>query len=127
MTYLFDNNISFRFAHALQILGADALAVRDVPGLGETAADPVILAWLSGRECILITGDQRIRTRPIEVTALRRYGVAALFMDRFWSRLAFWQQAAWLVAHWPVIEEYAAGAPPGASALLQQRGRIRVL
>lgn len=74
VTYLFDNNISFRFAHMLAALGVDAIAVRDVDLLGESATDRSILSWLMEREATLITGDRRIRFRPqeVEVEALRR-------------------------------------------------------
>jgi PIN domain-containing protein len=127
VTYLFDNNLSFRFAYMLQALGVDVVAVRDVPTLGESSKDPEILAWLEGRECIFLTGDQRIRTRPLEVAALRQHHFTALFKDRFWAKLTFWPQAAWLVAHWPQIEQFSMDALPGACAVLQQRGRIRLL
>jgi hypothetical protein len=48
-------------------------------------------------------------------------------MDRFWSKLEFWQQAAWLVARWPQMQEFAEGSPLGTCGKLQQRGRIVLL
>jgi predicted nuclease of predicted toxin-antitoxin system len=127
VSYLFDNNISFRFAQMLAALGVDVLAVRHVPALGEDAGDMEILRWLRGRECVLISGDRHIRSRPLEVTALRESRVTALFLDRFWSKQSFWQQAAWLVARWPLIEQFASSALPATCGVIQQRGRIRLL
>jgi hypothetical protein len=127
VTYLFDNNISFRFAHMLKALGVDALAVRDVEELGEDAGDVSILRWIRGRECALITGDRHIRTRPLEVSALREHAVTALFLDRFWPKLTFWQQAVWLVSQWPQIEQFTLNAQPGTCGKIQQRGRILYL
>lgn len=127
MTYLLDNNISFRFAHMLAALGVDALAVRDVQALGEEADDVSILRWLHGRDCVLLSGDRHIRSRPLEAAALRESRVTALFLDRFWPKLGFWQQAAWLVTRWPLIEQFAGTASPGTYGIIQQRGRIRPL
>ena len=127
MTYLFDNDISFRFAHMLAALEVDVLAVRDVGDLGEGASDVEILHWLDGRDRLFVTADKHIRSRPAEIAALMESGVTALFLERFWARLDFWQQAAWLVGRWPQIEQFASSATPGTCATVQQRGRIRLL
>jgi predicted nuclease of predicted toxin-antitoxin system len=125
VTYLLDNDISFRFAHLLAALGVDVVSVRDVEDLGEDASDMEILHWLTGRERVFVTADKHIRSRPAEVAALKESHVTALFLERFWSKLDFWQQAAWLVARWPQIDQFASGASPGTCASIQQRGRIR--
>ena len=127
MSYLFDNDISFRFAHMLKALGVDVLSVRDVGDLGEHASDVEILNRLTGRERVFVTADKHIRSRPAEIAALKESRVTALFLERFWSKLDFWHQAAWLVVRWPQIERFASGAPPGTCAGVQQRGRIHLL
>jgi hypothetical protein len=127
VSYLLDNDLSFRFAHMLAALGVDVVAVRDVEALGEDAPDVEILRWLAGRERVFITADKHIRSRPAEIAALKESGVTALFLERFWAKLDFWQQAAWLVARWPQMDQFASNASPGTCATIQQRGRIRLL
>jgi PIN like domain len=127
VTYLFDNDISFRFALMLAALEVDVVAVRDVEALGENADDIEIMQWLKGQNRLFVTADLRIRSRPSESAALKGTGVTALFLERFWAKLDFWQQAAWMVARWPRIEQFASSASPGTCAMIQQRGRIRLL
>jgi hypothetical protein len=125
--YLLDNSISFRFAHMLVALGVDVLAVRDVEELGAGAGDVEIVQWLRGRERTFITADKHIRTRPAEIAALKESRVTALFLERFWSKLEFWPQAAWLITRWPEIDRWASSVPAGSCAAVQQRGRIQLL
>jgi hypothetical protein len=127
VTYLFDNNISFRFAQALRALGVDVYAVREIDEPGESADDVDILTWLIGRDRVFVSGDRHIRTRPLEVAALRQSGVTALFLSPFWSKLEFWPQAAWLVKQWPNVEKFAGSASLGTCARIQQNGRIEPL
>jgi PIN domain-containing protein len=127
VTYLFDNDLSFRFAHMLAALGVDVLAVRDVGDLGEGTFDIKILQWLEGRDRLFVTADKHIRSRPAETGALKETGVTALFIERFWAKLDFWQQAAWLVGRWPQIGQFASSASTGTCATIQQRDRIRLL
>lgn len=79
------------------------------------------------RDCVLITGDQRIRTRQAEAAALRRSGVTTLFLARFWTKLSFWDQARWLVSRWPDIDRFASTVPAGTCAEVKQRGSIRLI
>ena len=127
MTYLLDNDISFRFAPMLAALAVEVVAVRDVEDLGEDSPDVEILQWLKGRERVVVTADKHIRSRPAEIAALKESGVTALFLERFWAKLDFWQQAAWLVGRWPRIVQFTASVTPGTCAAIQQRGRILLL
>jgi hypothetical protein len=95
--------------------------------MGEDSPDVEILQWLKGRERVFVTADKHIRSRPAEIAALKESGVRALFLERFWAKLDFWQQAAWLVARWPQIAEFASTATPRTCATIQQRGRICLL
>src|SRR5262249_34421386 len=111
----------------LAALEVDVVAVRNVEALGEDADDIEILQWLKGQDRLFVTADLRIRSRPSESAALKGTGATALFLDRFWAKLDFWQQAAWIVARWPQIEQFASRVTPGTCAIIQQRGRIRPL
>ena len=78
-------------------------------------------------DCVLVTGDRRIQTRKLEAIALRQSGISALFMARFWSKLTFWDQAVWLVRHWPDTERFAASTTMGTYAEIQQHGAVRLI
>ncbi len=123
MIYVFDNNISPRYAAMLRGLGVDVQPLREL--FPANIKDTEYLPQL--RDCVLITADQRIRTRKAEAAALRQSGVTTLFLARFWAKLSFWDGASWLVARWPDIEQFASTVPAGTCAEVKQRGRIRLI
>jgi hypothetical protein len=125
MTYLFDNCISYRFAHMLSALGVDVKALRDV--FPADIKDVDFIPQLHGRGWILITTDRHMKTRQIEAAALQASGVTALFLGRFYGKLSFWQQARWLVTHWPEITDFAERVSAGTVAEIQQNGTARML
>jgi len=121
--YFFDNNISPRYAEMLRALGVNvtALSEKFPPNIKDEDFLPQL------KDCILITGDQRIRTRKIEAAALRQSGISALFLARFWPRLDLWAQARWLVTRWPDIDRFTSKTSPGTYAEVQQGGTIRLI
>jgi len=121
--YFFDNNISPRYAEMLRALGVNvtALSERFPPNIKDEDFLPQL------KDCILITGDQRIRTRKIEAAALRQSGISALFLARFWPRLVLWDQARWLVTRWPDIDRFTSRTSMGTYAEVQQGGTIRLI
>lgn len=123
MIYFFDNNISPRYAEMLRALGVNvtALSERFPPNIKDEDFLPQL------KDCILITGDQRIRTRKIEAAALRQSGISALFLARFWPRLVLWDQARWLVTRWPDIDRFTSRTSMGTYAEVQQGGTIRLI
>ena len=125
MTYLFDNNISPRFAGMLRELGVDAKALRDV--FPPNVKDSAFLPQLKGSGWVLVTGDTRIATRPAEAAALKDSGITAIFLGPFWSKMTFWLQARWLVTRWQDIDAYAQSAPSGTCAVFRQRGAPRTI
>ncbi len=125
MTYLFDNCISYRFAHMLATLGVDAKALRDV--FPAYIKDVDFIPQLRGQGWVLITTDRHMKTRQIEAAALQASGVTALFLGRFYSKLSFWQQARWLITHWSEITDFADRVSAGTVAEIQQNGTARML
>lgn len=123
MKYVLDNNISPRFAAMLRALDVDTIALREI--LPANTDDNVFLSHLSDRT--LITGDQHIRTRKIEATALKQSGVSAIFFAPFWPKLKFWGQAQWLVTKWPDIDRFVSSTSMGTYAVVQQGGAIRLI
>ncbi len=125
MTYLFDNCISYRFAHMLATLGVDATALRDV--FPANIKDVDFIPQLRGRGWVLITTDRHMKTRQIEAAALQASGVTAFFLGRFYSKLSFWQQARWFITRWPDIADFAERVATGTVAEIHQNGTARIL
>ncbi len=125
MIYLFDNCISYRFAHMLAALGVDARALRDV--FPADIKDVDFIPQLRDSGWVLVTTDRHMKTRQIEAEALQASGVTALFLGRFYSKLDSWQGARWFVTHWPEIAGFAERVATGTVAEIQQNGIARIL
>jgi hypothetical protein len=115
--------MSPKLAAMLRALDVDVKALRDE--LPQNAQDVVIFQHLKGREITVVGPDTSQLTRRHEAAALKAAGISALYLGPFWSKLDLWEQAAWLVRHWPKIDGYISVATKGTVAEVQQRGRIR--
>ncbi|MGD9856910.1 MAG: DUF5615 family PIN-like protein [Planctomycetaceae bacterium] len=124
MTFLFDNNISYRYARMLSALGKDTVALRD--RLPSNTTDVDVFAYLKGSDTVFVTVERRMRGRPVEVAAIKASGVTSLFIGPFYAKLGFWPAAEWFIRRWPTIEGFALGAKKGMCALVQQNGKSRV-
>ena len=107
----------------LKALEEDTVALRDE--FPENIKDSDLFEKLAGRQVVFITFDKRQRTRPLEVRALRKSGITALFFGPFWDGMSFWKQAEWLIRRWPLIRGFAQGVAMGTCAEIQQNGRAR--
>lgn len=125
MKYLLDNSISYRFADMLHGLGVDCTALRRL--YPEDLPDVEIFHRLRGQDVVFITSDTTQLSRQQEVRALKQAKITALFFGRFFPKMRFWDQAAWLVGHWPKIDGFAKGIAPGTCAEIKQNGKANVL
>ena len=123
MKYIFDNNISPKFAHMLRALDCDVAALREE--FPANITDPDFLTAIAGRAAVFVTGDRKMTTRPHELAALKASGVTALFLGPFWSKLGFWKQAAWLVHRWPALDSFSNVVARGTFAEISQGGKCR--
>lgn len=103
----------------------DARTVRKE--FGEDAKDVDFIPIIGQRRWILVSGDKHMRTKPAEAVALKAHNVTALFLGRFWSKLSFKAQAAWLLRYWDRIDQGATNLAPGSSAMIQQNGAVKPL
>lgn len=78
--FLFDQNVSERIAHALNVLEFDVQHVKDIEGLGEEATDEEILAYCETNGACVVTRDLAIRRRPAFRAAIRSHKVGAFFV-----------------------------------------------
>ena len=115
--------ISHRFAEALHALGKDVTALRYV--LPEDASDVELLRKLQADGSVLVTVDQRIRSRPHEREAL--HATTAFFIAPFFLKQKFWAQAVWLIRYWPRLEEVAMAMAGGTCIFVQQNGKMQLL
>jgi hypothetical protein len=121
--YLFDNCLSFRFAAMLRALEVETVALRELLPTGTSDVD--IFHALRDSGYVFITADTSQPRREHEATALKRSGITALFLGRFWSKRTFWQQAIWLVSKWERIDGFASGVQIGTCAEIRENGKAR--
>jgi len=105
----------------LAALGVDAVALRTE--MHQDTLDVDIFPTFKGKAVAFVTCDISQRTRKAEANALRDCGATALFLGRFWPKMTFWQQAAWLVARWERIEAFAEAVRRGTCADIQRSGK----
>lgn len=125
MKYFFDNMVSPKIVSALAALGVEATHLRDQ--FRENENDVEFLKKLAGSSHVYVTADRKQNTRAEEAAALRASGMTTLFLGPFWSKLVMWDQAKWMIAHWPTIAGFAGGVSPGTVAELKHNGRAFVI
>jgi hypothetical protein len=122
--FLFDNDISPRFALMLRALHVDVVGLREV--MPADTKDPDFLGDLRTKHNIdvFISNNTAQRTNAVEAKLLKASGVTSLYFGPFWSRMTFWPQAKWLVNKWETIDNYAGSAAKGSCADIKQNGRM---
>ena len=117
MKFFLDNNLSPRFAQALQALEGDG--GHEVVHLrSKFSGDAKDVAWIrslaSEGNWVIISGDMRISQREFEREAWLNSGLTAFFFAKGWTNIKFWDQAWRLIKWWPAIVEQAQNICPGA-------------
>ncbi|HUT57255.1 MAG TPA: hypothetical protein VNA25_05210 [Phycisphaerae bacterium] len=127
MTFILDNNISYKFAKALRALGEDVWGLREK--LDPGAPDIEWIPKLGAKGWHFVSGDKHILSRPLERHALRKAGITAFTLGPFFSKRSFrfWDQAVWLIRHWPSFLTFAKGVPHGTCFSVQQNATMRPL
>lgn len=127
MTFIFDNDISFRLALALQHLVENhrIVALRD-----EFKQDTPDIDWIpevGRRKWVLISCDYNQRRRTKEHQALRDYHVRAVYIRHGRNPRSLFDDAARIIKNWPKIEEWAQNAPEGELVRLDAKDKIEKL
>lgn len=117
--------ISPRIVKALAALGEDVAPVRDLPGW--PLDDAELLDLIGSGGWAFVTADRRILTRPYEAAALRRAHLIAFFLNPFFLKSRFWDQAVWLIRHWPKLKATAETMVPPNGFVVQQNGKMSPL
>jgi hypothetical protein len=105
----------------LAALGVDIEAIRDE--FPAAVKDPVFLEKFKGRDIVFISHNTKQTTNPIESKLLKKANITTLYLAPFWSKMVFWDQAVWLVRHWPKIDGFAKGAAKGTCAEIKHNGK----
>lgn len=124
MKFFFDNNISPAIAKALRALRVDVQHLKERPGWeGGEVADVEWISALAGEDCIVVTGDDRIRRNPAERAALARAGLRVVFLPGHVVKLRLLKQASVLLDWWEDIDRDVKDLRPGECWLLSSKGK----
>jgi hypothetical protein len=108
----------------LRALEVDAVALRSQ--FSESIKDIELFEKIRGGESVFVSCDLSQTTRRLEARALKDSGVTAIYLGPFWNKMVFWDQAAWLVHHWPKIDGFASNVVQGTFAEIKRNGKAMV-
>lgn len=124
--FLFDENLSFRIARALNALSRrEVLSVVDHSRLGRGSDDVEDIIQVCSEEgWDLVLNDWEIRKKPHEKEALLegRIGVFFVFLGKG-TAPSYWSQAKLFVDRWPLVEDYALEHSPPYAAMIHRGHR----
>lgn len=109
----------------LRALGVHCDAQREI--YPQDMKDISLFMALEGKELVYVAADLRQLTRECEAIELKRCKITGIYFAPFWSKLKFWEQAAWLVKKWPTIDGFVTGVERGTCAEIKQNGRAHLL
>jgi hypothetical protein len=106
----------------LTVLGEQCEALRDT--LPENTDDVEVFRKLKERgDVIIISTDYHQRTRQAEARAIKEAGLTVFYFSRFFTKMQFWPQVAWVTKHWPQIRNLAESIKAGHCAEISQNGK----
>jgi hypothetical protein len=118
MKFFFDNNLSVHLAHGLKEFGEDVIHLTD-KFLPDTP-DEKWLMFVGDNGFSLVTKDRKIRFRPVELDALKKYRVGAFFLGG--KNLDHWGIIQQVVRNWPRMKEYATKERPPFAFIVPPSG-----
>jgi hypothetical protein len=125
MRFFYDNCVSPKLGRAVHALIEPEhlithLRTRFPPATPDSEWIPAL-----GREggWIVISGDLRIRKKPLERDLWRAAKLTTFFMAEGYMNLPDWEQVRWMIDKWPLIMEQADRVTAGAAFLVPKRGQ----
>jgi len=107
LTFFIDNNLSPQLAEGMKGFGEDVVHLREK--FDACVDDVTWLTYVGEHGLTLVTRDEHIRHRPVELRALKAHGVGAFFLGgKNRGRCELVQQ---LVRHWPRMKELSRSTP----------------
>jgi len=122
--FFFDNNLSARFAKAINALvekdGDQAIHLSEM--FPENTPD---IEWLTKLrdegQWVVLTADMKITRNAHERAVWIKSGLTTFFLKRPYLKLDFWDQIGLLIQRWPRISEQAKLVTPGAGFIISPR------
>jgi len=108
MRLFFDENLGIQLSNGLREFGEDTCHLLDCFSAG--TFDEVWLQTIGERGWLLLTCDKRIRRRPLEKEALKKYKVGAFFL--LGKKMNRWDYIKQVVRAWDKIKDIAEREKP---------------
>lgn len=118
MTIIFDENLSVGLVKGLREFGEDVHHITEYFPAG--TPDEEWLKFIGENGWFLITRDKRIRRRPIEKEALKRYKIGTFFLGG--KRIGGWDMIKQVVVMWQRIKELAITTSVPFAYIIPPRG-----
>ncbi|HRD30647.1 MAG TPA: DUF5615 family PIN-like protein [Fimbriimonadaceae bacterium] len=124
-TFLFDNDISFRLARALNELvgpGHECIALRE--RFDQSTPDEVWIPVACQEGWIIVSRDLNQRKNRVIHSSIRVSDAKALYIRTGKTQLSIYDDAARIIKNWPKILRWAEESNPGTISRLRKEGVI---
>jgi len=102
MKFFIDNNLGKDIANGMKGFGENVMHLTDK--FNQAEADAVWLPYVGENEMTLVTRDLKVRRRPYELSAIKRYKVGVFFLGgKNLTRCELIQQ---IVRNWPEMKRF---------------------
>ena len=125
MRFFFDNNLPEKLAQAMCLLDIDGEVEHLKKNFPQNEKDEVWLEYVGRENLFLVTRDQKIRKRTIELLALKRHKVGAFILTG--RKLGRWQGIKQIICAWEEIRELAAATRRPFAFQVPVKGKIKQL
>ncbi len=129
--FCLDENLSYRVAEALSIVGAPFIHISKVPGLegkqqGRSGADDETVArWCEAKNRVLVTCDSDFRGRWVRSSLLAQVGVELIVFN--WQVRGLQEQHRQITRRYNSWINQLSAHPQGHRVWLQRKGRTALV
>ncbi len=127
MKLFLDNTFARRMARILRELDEDVIHLQEVDGFTGATKDEEWMPYVAQQGWPAVTGDGRILTRPHERELWRKLSLTLVVMHKGYTSLPLWDQAVFLLKHWPELRKRATKARRGEALMVKANGKIEPL
>jgi hypothetical protein len=119
LSFLFDEGMPQKLAHALEILdkGVEHVLDSHAPGTPDVA----LLEYAGRQSKVFLSRNVNMLKVPAERESISRHRVGVFFLDC--RKLRFWEIVEFVIRQWRTIEECAETHRPPYAFLVRKRGR----
>lgn len=119
MKFLIDENLSIKMARSLRDIDQNVSHVTELMRAGST--DVEVLEYAGSNDYFLITKDNRIRYKPNERDAIRKYKVGVFLLGG--KNISFFETYQQLIRNWDRILECASNTSRPFIRRIRPKGR----